>query len=856
VIRSTLYKRLDNVASRLRLALKFSESAFERSLFEVNKNWASRRERVASIHPITAMPEIAATRRAFDLTPHPRILPMLGEIVLPQWKCLAELLDNSVDGFLEAARAGSAISAPHVHINLPTDGRVSGQISVRDNGPGMDADTLEKAARAGWTSHDPINNLGLFGMGFNIATARLGSKTTIWTTRSGDPQWVGMQIDFEQLGRAQAFETPVLSRAKMDHAISGTEIVIEKMKPEQREWFARGQNRTNVGKFLGRTYSAMLAASQPIGFRLEVNGAQVRARTHCIWGGPGNTEPRSAEHPHLGTIDVYQPFDFPLAPRQFCVQCWNWLGPGQGNCPQCGADGQIVSRQRRVHGWIGLQRYLDTSDFGIDFLRNGRKIEIGNKDLFFWYDADSDTHIPEYSIDDPRGRGRIVGEIHIDHCRVPYTKDRFVREDTAWAEMVQLVRGDGPLQPQLARDRGFGENTSPLYKLFQVFRRTSPHNKKVGGWRKLFVVEENDMAMAMARRFENGEPDYQGDAKWFELAKKADERVLTGGNPVGGSGSGSSGGGPLGGTSSGGTMGGIDGGGSGTAGANGLGANGGPTVPPSEERVALPELTQLYIEDSTNQRFDLKAFAVSDTDPGLPSGVPWAIWKTTAGPWEFLVRLGHPVFSSITMTAIDALLVQLAWQAADFTREQGLAASFAQILAALRARYAKRFEIDPAALSQEAERHLEEIARHVVGKVQANASRAFFDGLGQAKDQILLTMARRGVRAPQDAVEDGRFLQYSPPRVIRDFVIGRPELFFDGNYWEDGYSGLDFGSEAATAEARAGVLSLYQSLLTDAVWLAEQGETELSEASREHLLRASASVQILAMGGTDLVNAV
>ena len=71
----------------------------------------------------------------------------------------------------------------------------SAKLSVRDNGPGMSADTMEKAVTAGWTGNDPINNLGMFGMGFNIATARLGTVTTVWTTRKGDPEWVGLQID-------------------------------------------------------------------------------------------------------------------------------------------------------------------------------------------------------------------------------------------------------------------------------------------------------------------------------------------------------------------------------------------------------------------------------------------------------------------------------------------------------------------------------------------------------------------------------------------------------------------------------------------------------------------------------------
>lgn len=150
----------------------------------------------------------------FDLTPHPRILPMLGEIVLSQWRCLAELIDNSVDSFIEASRANAPVSNPRIVINLPTRVSPDAQISIKDNGIGMDVSTLEHAARAGWSSHDPIMNLGLFGMGFNIATARLGIRTTIWTTKSGAGNWTGLEIDFEKLQRARKYLTPILPDPK------------------------------------------------------------------------------------------------------------------------------------------------------------------------------------------------------------------------------------------------------------------------------------------------------------------------------------------------------------------------------------------------------------------------------------------------------------------------------------------------------------------------------------------------------------------------------------------------------------------------------------------------------------------
>ena len=53
---------------------------------------------------------MSITEREFNLQPTPRILPMLGEIKLPEWRCVAELVDNAVDGFLAIRRAGEDIS--------------------------------------------------------------------------------------------------------------------------------------------------------------------------------------------------------------------------------------------------------------------------------------------------------------------------------------------------------------------------------------------------------------------------------------------------------------------------------------------------------------------------------------------------------------------------------------------------------------------------------------------------------------------------------------------------------------------------------------------------------------------------
>ncbi len=550
----------------------------------------------------------------FDLQPDPRILPMLGEINLSQWKCLAELIDNSVDGFLEMIRGGQTLTHPEISVSVPTTDTATAKVTVRDNGPGMSREKLEMAVRAGWSGSDPTSNLGLFGMGFNIATARLGTVTTVWTTRENDAEWVGLRIDFDELRRQRHFKTPALTRPKIDPREHGTEVTVERLKPEQRQWFSKAANRSILKRELSRAYSAMLRqGGVPTMFRLLLNGTAVQGREHCIWGGESNPT-RTVTSSKFGPVSAFQAIDVNLADRPFCRKCWQWLPADEAACPSCLSDADVVQRHRSIRGWIGIQRYLSKTDFGIDLLRHGRKIEIANKDLFQWMDGDNAE--PEYPIDDPRQRGRIVGELHLDHCRVTYTKDRFDRTDPAWEDMARAVRGDGPLRPDKAEEAGFGGNNSPLFKLFQVFRRSSPKPKVAGCYARLLLVPDNERAEEMAKKFHEGDPGFQTDAKWWELVEEADRQLLT---PPGAGGAGGAGAG-----------GGLEGFGPNPP-AGGAGpAPAAPPAPPPSPETPIASLGGEYRSDSTNQRWDVQALEVLDSHPVLAATQkPWSLRAST-----------------------------------------------------------------------------------------------------------------------------------------------------------------------------------------------------------------------------------
>lgn len=774
----------------------------------------------------------------FDLQPDPRILPMLGEINLAQWRCLAELVDNGIDGFLSVIRSGQTSIEPEISINLPTRDEGSARVTVSDNGPGMAPERLEKAVRAGWSGNNPVDSLGMFGMGFNIATARLGTVTTVWTSRSGDAEERGLRVDFDELRRQGHFRTPRLTRAKTATSASGTSITIESLKPEQRSWLAKPSNRATIKQELAKAYSSMLRQQGvPMSFKLVLNGKRVPALSHCVWD-----DQRLVDTSRHGSVCAVQKIDRRLPDRPYCLTCWQWLTATETACPACGSATNVVQRKRHVHGWIGLQRYLSSNDYGIDFIRNGRKIEIGNRDLFFWRDPNSASIEIEYPIDDPRQRGRFVGEVHLDHCRVTYMKDRFDRTDPAWDEMTGIVRGEGPLQPQKAASLGYSGNESPLFNLYQAFRRSSPPKARVaGGWSTVLVVKDNDRAEEMARKFHEGVAEYQTDAKWWELVEEDDNRLLT---PQGGGGGAA---------------------GSGALSGFGLGsgapspAPGGPVVAPGAgapasaaspppRRSQIASLTREYRHDATGLRWDVRAFDVEATDPALSGPEqPWLLKKLPDGTADFFVNTSHSVFRSATMTELDGLLCELAFKIADFTRSQSNAQSFSEVLADLRNRYGASLKLDSVALLNSTEILFRRIARAWPSRIDAtDANRLFSDLLSIDREAIQHRMATRSVPSPQQVISDGRFLEFAPARTIVAFIMSHPDLFFDGQCWEDAYSDLDYLHPSATAEARRRVLQQYEALLTDAVWLSEQDAADLDVAPREKVLRAALAIELLA----------
>lgn len=451
---------------------------------------------------------------------------MLGQIDFQPWQCLAELIDNSIDAFIDQSKSGAGSAAPRIIISLPSEAelrRGSGVISIADNASGMSLDTLKDAVRAGYSGNDPVEKMGLFGMGFNISTARMGRRTEVWTTRADDAEWTGLIIDFGSLERKTTFHAPLETRpktsAELDEGVHGTEIRISLLEADRVRPLIKGAGKKRTRERLGKIYGRIMSR---LGIQILYDGDLISPWQHCAWNAS-----RSVDTQAFGNVPARIEIDKELDSRHFCTTCWVWLLDDEDSCASCGHSDHVVERKRKLKGWIGVQRYFDKEHYGIDLVRNGRVIEELDKSFFTFVDENGDS-ILEYPIDAIHWGGRLIGELEIDFVRVSHQKDSFDKLDPEWKHVVEIVRGRSPLQPKIAERMGLGKNDSPLARLFTAYRKGTaglkdlvPGTADGSGLNSGPVKEYVD-------RFYAGDPAYQSDEKWYELVLQA-ERGKRGG---------------------------------------------------------------------------------------------------------------------------------------------------------------------------------------------------------------------------------------------------------------------------------------------------------------------------------------
>lgn len=747
------------------------------------------------------------------ITPSARVLKMLGEIEIAEWQCIAELVDNAFDDFNEILAEGVPwAGGMKVSVTLPkgTTAPREAEVVVQDSGRGMTRQRLEQAVRAGWSGNDQFTKLGLFGMGFNVSTARLGRRTRVLTTQAGDPEWIGVEIDLDEIG--DDFEAPDITVPKADPAQHGTRIEVSKLDRNRLDWLTR--NPQSLRRQLGKVYGWLLDHRT---FELWVGGIKVKPRRPCRWGENRSVTYGSGSRREI--IPAYIPIDQTYAPAETCLNCGNWQEVGLGECHECRETGQLKARERRIHGWVGIQRYLDKSEFGVDFLRNGRKILVNDKTIFEWSDIHDPTSpmIVEYPVELSQG-GRIIGEIHLDHVPVDYKKDSFERSDRQWRQAINFLRGAGPLLPDTAERAGHPrKNDSPIGRLHRGFRRND-------AGKRCLIPGDGDKplhakAVAWADKFHSGDPRYQGDEVWWQAVVDHEERKA--GTPASDANAAESGVADE------------------TAVLNALGIGSsdvkdGPAAPvspgpsataPASHVESRPETEQ---ERLTRYREQGKPLPALSGDLGHPDvgylkvdaivvvdgplldghGKPTPAWVApgSGGTATAFVDERHELFTRFGWGYEDAVVVELAGVLKARTEAK---LSVAEIASMIKSSSLRDSAIDRATVANHSVDIADEIRRRMADRVRVDPERAF---QWLNPDEVIATenaMIADGHRGTAALGTDAGFVLYAPALYLVRLLEEWPEVFLDGQVFRTPYEGL-----TSTAAQRHS-LSRVTSLLSD-----------------------------------------
>jgi hypothetical protein len=149
---------------------------------------------------------------------------------------IADLVDNSLD-----ARASK------IEIRFEYN-ESNSYIMIKDNGHGMDENTLQRAMSIG--SKDPRVNrgkgeLGRFGMGLKTASFSMGRRLSVLTQKDGQQYQRCWDLDYvSEINEWELFQfIPPEVRAKMGEmkGNSGTVVLIDKL-----DRFVKSNNRSNV----------------------------------------------------------------------------------------------------------------------------------------------------------------------------------------------------------------------------------------------------------------------------------------------------------------------------------------------------------------------------------------------------------------------------------------------------------------------------------------------------------------------------------------------------------------------------------------------------------------------------------
>jgi hypothetical protein len=754
-------------------------------------------------------------KQDFDLTPSPNLLKLLGDLRFDGWQCIAELIDNSIDAIINNPILEKGQREILVLIPKPAKLRVNQPLIIEDFAGGMNEEELENAVKAGFSSKNTQTSLGLFGMGFNVATARLANTVEVWTSKVEMDYEIGVRIDLKEMAKRQSFKREKLTRTKKENKKSGTQIVIYDYTPVAENIL----RVNNIIDRLNRAYSEKIFNDYNI--KIRINDKEITPFKFCIWNPTRIVKIKYSDTP------VWYEINHKIKDELFCENCLSWIGGPIDTilnieCPYCHNENRIVSKEIKITGWVGIQRYPDPDHYGIDISRNGRILATLDKSLFYWDDErvkEDYRFNPEYPRDTPLYNGRIVGQIEANYLIPKYTKDDFERDDKNWKLAVKFLRGDMPLQHDLANDFGIsGLNISPIGKLFRAWRRIHPAGAKTLIFAKADGTPDYITQRDWAQKFYAGDdPEYQDDKKWWEAVTKSDlkDPKTPGFNPI-----------------------------------NPFGNN--PTSPgtppptsPSPEKYPGKKLQtrkpiRFDLENILGQKpFDL---TLIDYYPEVELKSP-IIFDTQGISNRFFVYLNHshPLFRDFADGFEDLIYMEAASRFAALMNSQDWPIS--RIYYELKSKYAKETMLSVSDLVSKANNLMREIQNKLVRGEGVSLPRK--PNLNEVDEKELiknyLDLEGKKLTDIKTFILNSRFIKYLDLNYLFKFVEEYPDVLFDDKVFNLPYSELD-------EENKTHQLRKYLGYFNDVKWfmndLSRVGDDAIKKL-KPQIIRNRISIEIL-----------
>jgi hypothetical protein len=675
-------------------------------------------------------------------------------------------------------------------------------------------------------------------MGFNIATARLGENTEIISSLAGETQWTGVQLDFSKMIEAGTFNAPIISRVKDEISEHGTRITITKLKDGIRESLLHKENE--IRRQLETIYTPLLNSKDII---IIVKGKQLFPRNHCVWSASRYVVRDGVNIPAVINIDRdFGEAYFDTARNTYCspdeVDQYTQMDRQGKQLPD-----NIILRSKRLTGWIGIQRYLDPDDFGIDFIRNGRKILISDKSMFQYDNVLTGTKSIQYPIElGSTLGGRIVGELNVDYLLPTYQKNDFDRSDYSWSQTLEAVCGIGPYLPKQRKALGFSEPVSaPLPLLVNAYRRGDAGTR--------CLAAPNQIAKQYASYFRSGKREFLSDEPWWKAAQEEDQKKASGGGTF----------------TTDVNAGDIStddvtaylGGGSSVEGSSDTSSHNGEATAVSVKPVqnsklddllqkssAITQLTGKYFYGSTSplnvRVYELRQGEILKDDINCP-----CYFQSSGVDCTFVYNPRHAILSQYPLTAKMLLMQYLAEKFKARDAQRDLVDVYSQLVK----NSMPETRIDRASLQEKAGEVFSRLREGIYTALESKATdvlSCIHESSGEVEETVNNMLSNSALLMSfQDKKPDGfAAVEYVPEKTLLRLVDRFPDELFDMHVFRAPYLSISFADAKATERSRTESKDRIMSFLKDALRITTNSTFGQKEQKNE-LARASISIDFL-----------